>query len=210
MASVNITDNASGSPQTVSLSGTGTAPSASVSPPSLAFGSQAMDITSTAQTVTLSNTGNAPLSISSLALRGTNASDFAQTNTCGNSLAAGANCTIAVMFTPSLNAAEAATLTITDNASGSPQTVNLSGTGSPDIILSWTASSTSGVVGYNIYRGAASEGESSTPLNSTPINGTTYADENVTAGVTYYYVVTTVGSNGVQSAPSNETEATVP
>jgi hypothetical protein len=151
------------------------------------------------------------LGVTSLAITGANASDFAEmADTCGSSVAAGGTCTIGVTFTPSAVGQRAATLGITDNASGSPQTVNLSGTGSHDIILSWIASSTSGVVGYNIFRGAASEGESSTPLNSTPINGTTYADENVTAGVTYYYVVTAVGSNGVQSAPSNETEATVP
>jgi hypothetical protein len=186
-------------------------PIASLSPTSLAFGNQPIDVTSTAQAVTLTNTGNAALTITSLALTGTNASDFAQTNTCGSSLAAGANCTIAVMFTPSLAGTEAASLSITDNASGSPQTVILSGAGTHDVILSWTASATtSGVVGYNVYRGTSSGGESSTPLNSTPINGTTYTDESVTAGATYYYVVTAVGSDGVQSTDSNETKATVP
>src|SRR5208337_657185 len=118
-ASVSITDNASGSPQTVSLSGTGTAALASLSPTSLAFGNQAVDMTSSAQTVTLSNTGNAALSITSLALTGTNVSDFAQSDTCGSSLAAGANCTIAVMFTPSVTGTEAASLSIADNSSGS-------------------------------------------------------------------------------------------
>jgi fibronectin type 3 domain-containing protein len=65
-------------------------------------------------------------------------------------------------------------------------------------------------VGYNVYRGTASGGESSIPLNSTPINGTSYVDATVTPSTAYYYVVTAVGSNGVQSAPSNETRATVP
>jgi fibronectin type 3 domain-containing protein len=86
--------------------------------------------------------------------------------------------------------------------------VSLSGTGSSDVILSWAASPSAGVVGYNVYRGTASGGESSTPLNSTPINGTSYVDAKVTHGTAYYYVVTAVGSNGVQSATSNETEAT--
>jgi hypothetical protein len=210
-ASVSITDNASGSPQSVSLSGTGTAPVASVSPTSLAFGNVPIDITSSAQTVTLSNTGTATLGITSIGLTGANASDFAQSNACGSSLAAGANCTIVVMFTPSLAAAEKASLTITDNASGSPQTVSLSGTGTHDVILSWAASPTSGVVGYNVYRGSTSGGPYSTLLNSTPVNGTTYTDETVQAGQTYYYVVTAVGSNGVtRSAFSNQASATVP
>jgi len=118
-----------------------------------------------------------------------------------------------VTFTPSVVAVEAATISISDNASGSPQTATFTGTGSLDVILSWGASPTSGVVGYNVNRGStlgAAEEESSTPLNSTPINGTSHVDASVTAGMTCWYVVTSVGSNGVQSAPSNETNAKVP
>jgi hypothetical protein len=124
-----VTDNnngTAGSTQTVSLSGTATslpAPAVSLSPLSLAFGNQTVNTTSTAQTLTLSNAGNGALSIISLALTGTNASDFAQANTCGSSLAAGANCTIAVMFTPSVTGTRAASLSIADNSTGSPQTV---------------------------------------------------------------------------------------
>jgi hypothetical protein len=216
-ASVSITDNASGSPQTVSLSGTGTAALASLSPTSLAFGSQPAGTTSTAQTVTLSNTGNAALSITSLALTGTNASDFAQSNTCGSSLAAGANCTIAVMFTPSVAGTRAASLRIADNSSGSPQTVPLSGAGTHDVILHWNPSATPGI-GYNVYRGTKSGGESTTPLNSSPVAAgctstttCTYTDATVAAGTTYYYTVTAVASNGdTQSAKSNQVSATVP
>jgi hypothetical protein len=217
-ASVSITDNASGSPQTVSLAGTGTAAVASLSATSLAFVTQPIDVSSTTQTVTLSNTGNAALSITSLALTGTNASDFAQTNTCGSSLAAGANCTLAVWFTPSIAGTEAASLSITDNASGGPQAVSLSGAGIHDVILSWTASTSPGVVGYNVYRGTTSGGESTTPLNSSPVAAgctstttCTYTDATVVAGTTYYYTVTAVASNDVtQSADSNEVSATVP
>ena len=209
-ASVSIADNASGSPQGVSLSGTGTTTVASLSPTSVSFGNEPIDVTSSAQSVTLSNTGTATLGITSIGLAGTNASDFAQSNACGSSLAAGANCTIVVMFTPSEAAAETASLSITDNASGSPQTVSLTGTGTHDVILSWTASTSSAVAGYNVYRGTSSGGESSTPLNSTPVNGTTYTDATVTAGTTYYYVVMAVNSSNVQSAASNESEATVP
>jgi len=210
-ASVSITDNASGSPQAVSLSGTGTATVVSLSATSLAFANQSVGTTSTAQTLTLSNTGNAALSITSVALTGTNASDFAQSNTCGSSLAAGANCTIVVMFTPSVAGTEAASLSIADNCSGSPQTVSLSGAGTHDVILSWTASTTAGVVGYNVYRGTTSGGPYPTELNSAPINGTTYTDETVQAGQTYYYVVTAVASNDVtQSADSNQVSAPVP
>jgi len=219
-ASVGITDNASGSPQTVSLSGTGTGTAAlvSLSPTSLAFGNQPIDVSSTTQSVILSNTGNGTLSITSLVLAGTNASDFAQTNTCGSALAAGANCTIVVWFTPSVAGTEAASLSISNNASGSSQTVSFSGTGIHDVILSWVASTTPGVVGYNVYRGITSGGESTTPLNSSPVaagcTSTTtciYSDATVVAGTTYYYTVAAVASNAVsQSANSNQVSATVP
>jgi hypothetical protein len=216
-ASVSITDNASGSPQTVSLSGTGAAALASLSPTSLAFGNQPVDVTSAAQTVTLSNTGNAALSITSLALTGTHASDFGQSNTCGSSLAPGANCTIAVMFTASVTGTEAASLSIADNSSGSPQTVSLSGAGMHDVILYWNPSTTPGV-GYNVFRGTTSGGESTTPLNSSPVAAgctstttCTYTDATVVTGTTYYYTVTAVASNDVtQSANSNQVSAPVP
>jgi hypothetical protein len=217
-ASVSITDNASGSPQAVSLSGTGTARVVSLSPTSLAFGNQSVSTTSTAQTVTLSNTGTAALSITSLTLTGTNASDFDESNTCGGSLAAGGNCTIAVWFTPSIAGTEAASLSMADNASSGAQTVSLSGAGTHDVIVTWTASTTAGVVGYNVYRGTTSGGESTTPLNSSPVasgctstTACTYTDATVVAGTTYYYTVTAVASNDVtQSADSNEVSATVP
>jgi fibronectin type 3 domain-containing protein len=104
-----------------------------------------------------------------------------------------------------------ASLSITDNASGSPQAVSLSGTGTHDVILSWTPSTTPAVAGYNVFRGTTADGESSTPLKATPIVGTTFTDENVTAGATYYYVITAVASDdATQSASSNEASVTVP
>jgi hypothetical protein len=209
-ASLSITDNASGSPQTVSPTGTGNGPLASLSATSLSFGNQPYDATSTAQTVTLSNTGNATLSITSIAVTGTNASDFAQTNTCGSSVAAGANCAIAVIFTPSALGTRAASLSVTDNASGSPQTVPLSGTGARYVVVSWTASTTAGVVGYNAYRGTTSSGPF-TQMNSSSISGTTFTDAGVQAGQTFYYVVTAIASDDVTvSTKSNVASASVP
>lgn len=132
-ASISVTDNASGSPQSVGLTGAGAAgggsPAASFSPTSLTFSSQTVGTTSAAQPVTLTNTGNAALTISSIALTGTNAGDFAQTNNCSSSLAASANCTINVTFTPTATGSRSASVTVTDNASNSPQNVALSGTG---------------------------------------------------------------------------------
>jgi phosphatidylethanolamine-binding protein (PEBP) family uncharacterized protein len=124
---VTVTDNAAGSPQTASLTGTGVTagPSAALSPTSLTFASQTVGTTSAAKPITLSNSGSAALSITSITASG----DYAQTNTCGTSLAAGANCSISVTFTPTATGTRTGTITVTDNAPGSPQTASLSGTG---------------------------------------------------------------------------------
>ena len=123
-----VTDNAANSPQTASLTGTGASsgtPSASLSPTSLTFASQVVGTTSAAQNITLSNGGTAALSISGIGISG----DFAQSNNCGTSLAAGANCTINVTFKPTATGTRTGTLSVTDNATGSPQTASLTGTG---------------------------------------------------------------------------------
>jgi len=126
-AAVSVTDNASGSPQQVPLSGTGTA--AKLSPTSLNFGTQAIGVTSAAKTVTLTNAGTTSLTITAIAITGTNPADFAQTHTCGSSLAAAASCTISITFKPTASGSRSAALSVTDNAAGSPQTVPLSGLG---------------------------------------------------------------------------------
>src|SRR5207247_8134408 len=134
-----VTDNAGGSPQTASLTGTGVAPGATLSPASLTFASQNVGTTSAPQAATLSNSGSTALSIGSIAITGADSGDFAQTNNCGSSLAAGAQCTINVTFTPSAGGTRTATLTVTDSASGSPQTASLSGTGVASAALSPTS-----------------------------------------------------------------------
>ena len=128
-ASVSITDNAAGSPQSVSLTGTGTTPAVMLSPMGLTFSAQLVTTSSTAQTVTLTNNGTATLDIANITLTGTNGSDFSQTNTCGATLAVAANCSISVAFKPTAAGNRVANLTITDDANGSPQTVTLTGTG---------------------------------------------------------------------------------
>jgi len=141
-ASLTVSDNASGSPQTISLSGTGLQPVVSLSTGSLTFAQQSTGSTSTAQSVTLSDTGNTSLTISSIGLSGANAADFAQTNDCGSGVGVSGNCTISVTFAPSAAGSRSASLLVTDNASGSPQTVSLNGTGfTPATTLSLSASS---------------------------------------------------------------------
>jgi hypothetical protein len=114
-------------------------PAVSVSPASLTFSSESVGITSAAQTVTLTNTGSASLAISSIAVSGA----FAETNTCGGSVAASGTCTISVTFTPTGAGSFTGTVSITDDASGSPQAVQLAGTGA-GATLSWKDAETFG------------------------------------------------------------------
>lgn len=131
-----------GGNRTANFTGTGLLPLASPSTSALNFESQSAGVPSAKQSVVLTNAGNGPLTLTSLAIGGTNGPDFTQTNTCGAlpaQVAVGSTCTVSVVFTPSLAGPEAATLTFTDNsngASGSTQNVALSGTGIVSIAIS--------------------------------------------------------------------------
>jgi hypothetical protein len=128
-AALNITDNAADSPQSVTLTGTGTAPAITLSPTSLTFAAETVGKTSPGQTVTLSNTGTGSLTIDSILVAGTNASEFGLTSHCGATLQAAKSCTFTIKFTPAATGTRTADVSSTDNASGSPQTVGLTGTG---------------------------------------------------------------------------------
>gem|GEM_PF-4882784 len=137
-----ITDNnvgITGSQQTVSVTGTGANPGASLSATTLAFGNEGIHTTSLGKKVTLTSSGTTSLNNISVAIIGSNPGDFLQTNTCPPTLNVGGKCTITVTFAPSLLAGESATLQVTDNAVNSPQSVALSGTGVADVTLTPTA-----------------------------------------------------------------------
>ena len=144
--SLNIANNLSTSPLPVPLTGTGETATriVSLSASSLAFTNQMVGLTSPPQVITLNNTGNSALTLSGVAFTGTNASEFAETDNCGGSVAAGASCTINVTFSPTATGTRTGTLNITDNSTSpsSPQTVALTGTGIPPApIVSLSATS---------------------------------------------------------------------
>lgn len=121
--------------QTVNLSGTGAA-QVTVSASTLSFGSLAVGNTSAARTITLTNKGSAAVSLAGVGVSG----PFAiASNTCPASLAAAANCAVGVTFTPAATGTASGTLTFTDSALNSPQTVTLSGTGTAPVTLSATS-----------------------------------------------------------------------
>jgi len=117
------------------------APAASLAPASLTFASLTTGSTSTAQTVTLTNTGNVALTLGAgaIAITGAAATSFSQTNTCAGTVAPAASCTISVSFKPIAAGALSATLSVTDNATGSPQTVSLSATGTTPVGLQFVS-----------------------------------------------------------------------
>jgi uncharacterized repeat protein (TIGR01451 family) len=129
-ATLSITDNAPGSPQTVTLTATVIDPQASLNSGSLSFGDQTVN-TSVTKTITLRNTGVTTLSITGMTVTGAGATEFTLTpaSNCGSSLTAGGSCTISVTFKPVAKVSYAATLNLTDNAWPGTQTVPLSGTG---------------------------------------------------------------------------------
>ncbi len=130
-ATLIISNSLAGAPLSVPLNGTGVSPTqiATLSPGSLAFGSQLVGTTSMAQTVTLTDGGSVAMTISKLTISGANASDFAETDNCVGTVAAGASCSINAKFAPSNSGSRTGTLSISDTATGSPQMVNLVGTG---------------------------------------------------------------------------------
>jgi len=122
----------------------------SVLPATLNFGNQNVGTSSVGQSITLSNFGTTALTIDNIGIGGTNPGDFAQTNTCGSSVAAGGSCTITVTFKPTASGARSASVSVSDNAFGSPQTAPLSGTGE---VITPTVTVTPGASGISTTQG---------------------------------------------------------
>jgi Abnormal spindle-like microcephaly-assoc'd, ASPM-SPD-2-Hydin/Beta-propeller repeat len=169
--SVKILDNSANSPQMVALSGNGTVVQGVLQlvPGSLAFGTQATGTTSTAQVITLSNTSSGyPVTISGITVGG----DFKQTNNCPVSpatLAANANCSISVTFSPTAAGAQAVSLTVVGNAANSPQSIAVTGTGSGSSTSSADFTLTPSVQSVTASQG----GSASFSLSAMPVNGFT-------------------------------------
>jgi hypothetical protein len=160
--------------------------------------------------VVFTNSGNSNVTISNVTISG--AGYTAGGVQSGQILTPGQTATLNVTFAPAGTGPIAGSVSVTSNATNSPATISLSGNGvqagSHSVALSWTAS-TSAVAGYNVYRSQTSGGPYS-KLDSTIVAASSYSDSNVLAGQTYYYVVTSVTSAGVESADSMPVSATIP
>jgi fibronectin type 3 domain-containing protein len=127
-------------------------------------------------------------------------------------LASGNSSTFNITFTPSATGSVSGAIYLTNNSPATTVTIPVTGTGvavvTHNVDISWEPSA-SAVVGYNTYRGTVSGGPY-TKLTASPIAATSYDDATVQAGTTYYYVVTSVGTDSVESGYSNQAVAAVP
>jgi hypothetical protein len=132
-ATLQVADNAAGSPQSATLTGMGTAvgPAIGIAPNPLAL-SATQGTVSGAGTVTITNTGSAPLHITGVVFGGANVADFVNPgSSCTVAIAPNGNCTISVSFapvTPASATARTETITLTDDAAGSPHVITVNGT----------------------------------------------------------------------------------
>jgi 6-phosphogluconolactonase (cycloisomerase 2 family) len=159
-ATLQINDNAPGSPQNIPLSGIGLAPSPSVAfvPGSLTFNPIAQGQMEGPQTFQITNIGSATLHISNVAIGGSNPQDFSQTNNCTSApVAVNASCNINVSFTPLATGQRSASITLADDAPSQTQTIFVQGNGAlpfqlnPSLQSATTASITAGQTAqYNL------------------------------------------------------------
>ncbi len=209
--SISVVSNAPGSPATIALSGSGVASTLtlSFSSTTLSFGSLNVGTSST-KTITVTNAGNANVTISTITVSGTGfALSGASTPV---TLTPSQALTFSVIFSPTASGTDTGSVTVTSNASGSPATIALSGSGvqatSHSVTLNWNAS-TSTVSGYNVYRSTTS-GTGYAKINASLVGSLSYTDASVQSATTYYYVTTAVDSSGTESTYSNEATAVIP
>lgn len=198
---------------TVPLSGTGSSPTSSLvsSLSSLSFGSETVG-ESTTLPVTLTNKGTSNVTISGVSITGSSAYSVTS-GISGATLAPGQSAIMSIVFAPKTTGALSATVTVVSNTTSTAPAIAVSGTGisntSHSVALNWSASTTSGISGYYVYRSSVS-GSSYSRINSTPTASLKYTDGNVASGATYYYVVTAVTSAGAESAHSSQVKAVIP
>ena len=209
--SVTFTNNVSGS-VSLPMTATGVADTRTLSatPASLNFGNVTTGKSETLA-VKLENTGNSSLMVSGVSASGVNLTTGGGIS--GATIAPGQSATLNVTFSPAKTETLTGSVTVTSNATNSPAKITVAGAGvavsSYSVGLNWTASSSSGVLGYNVYR-ATQPGTTFSKLNASVVAGTSYVDTSVVASESYTYQVTAVTSQGEESSPSSPASATIP
>jgi hypothetical protein len=189
-----------------------TAPALSVNATNVVFGNVQINSAAT-QSITLASTGTTAVTVSTTAVTGTGftISGIALPIT----LAPGETATLNLQFAPTTAGSASGQVTIvSDSATSSTTTIDLSGTGSNiayRIDLAWDAptGSTDPVVGYNVYR-SPSGSSAYARLNSSMVTDTAFVDSTVASGQSYYCMVKSVDAAGVESSPSSTITISIP
>ena len=208
---VTIASNATNKSLTMTVSGTGVSATRAVTatPASLSFGNEIVGNSNTLP-VTLTNTGNSSVTLSGITISGAGITTSGGVS--GTTVAPGQNTTVNVTFAPKTAGSVSGSVKVASNATNSPATLAVSGTGlsvtAHSVTLSWDASTSGGVTGYYVYRAAGTGGYSR--LVTSLVSGVKYTDTAVTSGTKYTYVVTAVDSAGTESQYSSAASATVP
>jgi hypothetical protein len=209
-----ITSDAKTSATKVPLSGTGVKAdiSLSMSPAEVDFGDVELGH-SKAGAITLKATGNADVEISRISVAG---NGFTVSGAgAGTKLAPGQELALGVTFDPSTAGVASGSLMVYSNGANSPTQVRLAGSAigasgtEHAVLLQWVPSASNGVVGYYIYRSSSETGPF-TKVDESADTSTAYTDASVSKGVTYYYRVTAVDSEQVESSYSETVSATIP
>jgi hypothetical protein len=208
-ATLTISSNASDSSVAISLSGTATTSTATlgVTPGSMSFGtltigssqSQKGSITASGASVTVSSasSSNSEFALSGLTLPVT--------------IAAGQSVSFTVTFTPTVAGTASGNISfLSSGATMASETASGAGaTVQHTVDLSWNASTSTSVSGYNVYRSTTTGGPY-TKINPSLNSSMNYSDSTVQSGKTYYYVTTAVSSTGAESSYSSQVTAVVP
>jgi Abnormal spindle-like microcephaly-assoc'd, ASPM-SPD-2-Hydin len=203
-----LTQASSSTAKSSSSNGTTSSSSLSASQTSLSFSNVNLGSTKSLPVV-FTNTGSSKVTVANVTISG--AGYAASGVQSGQILAPGEAATLSVTFDPAATGTLAGRVTVSSDAANSPANVTLTGTGlqvpvSHSAVLNWSASKST-VASYNVYRSTVSGGPYAR-LSS--VTTTASRDSSVTAGLTYYYVVTSVESSGVESDYSSEVTAVVP
>jgi hypothetical protein len=196
----------------ISLRGAGVVATDAISssPASLRLGNVSVGSIGSLST-TLTDKGNSAVTISGVTVSGTGFTVSGVSD--GMNIGPSQSAVLTVDFAPQGIGVQTGSVTITSNATDSPSTVSVSGTGiaatNYSVALDWTASTSSGVTGYNVYRAIVSAGPF-TNIVPSPLAGVAYTDNTVQAGQEYYYYVTSVDSDGEESTYSNQIAAVIP
>jgi cytochrome c len=208
---VTIASNATNKSLAMTVSGTGVTATRAIAatPLSLSFGNENVGNSNTLP-VELKNTGNSSVTLSGITISGTGITTTGGVS--GTTLTPGQSTTVNVTFAPKTAGSISGSVKVASNATNSPATVAMSGTGvsatTHSVALSWSASTSVGITGYYVYRAVGTGGYSR--LVTSLVIGLKYTDTAVVSGTEYRYVVTAVDSAGVESGYSSAISATVP